>query len=78
MDFYYVAVSVSWQDKANWINVKKNLAYIQLSWPHSSRSITHMLAYVNSCFSSLLTTRDTSPGETFVFQQKTFYTDNAN
>ena len=31
MDFYYVAVSVCWQDKANQINVKKNLAYIQLS-----------------------------------------------
>ena len=31
MDFYYVAVSVSWQDEANQINVKKNLAYIQLS-----------------------------------------------
>ena len=31
MDFYYVAVSVSWQDKVNRINVKKNLAYILLS-----------------------------------------------
>ena len=78
MDFYYVAVSKSWQDEANRIKVKKNLTYIQLSSPHSSRSITHMLARVNSCFSSLLTARDVSPGETFAFQRKTFHTDNAN
>ena len=31
MDFYYVAVSMSWQDEANRIKVKKNLTYIQLS-----------------------------------------------
>ena len=31
MDFYYVAVSKSWQDEANRIKVKKNLTYIQLS-----------------------------------------------
>ena len=31
MDFYYVAVSMSWQDKANGIKLKNNLTYIQLS-----------------------------------------------
>ena len=41
MDFYYAPVSVSWQYDSNRINAKKNLANIQLSWPHSSRSIAH-------------------------------------